>query len=393
MSGISGLNGNTSRIDVASSRIQTTAGEIDTPVSNKLYSDMVAQMGSAHPSLVKLGAQFTVLMSQPNLDPDTAAVILMDMLGKSGDADSKNSMEMLAASFKRSEKLNSTRMKNYSDSIKKAAEAAEKKKAQQTSADVGLGFQVAGAVFGMLGAILLTVFTLGGGAFAIAGAAIGLTTTILDVGTRIAKATGATYDDPRDPKNKKQDLDITIGGAVKRAIEQAEADNAIYIPRGMNTEEKKDYLAKVTMGVTITMNLLVAATTIAFGGLSMAGVGKSIGMAKEASTLSSKVIAGGAQLFARAASASQIASDAGGAASMITKGAYGINIAHITFEKNELDNQKTRMDVWQSILSNDMQSLQSYISNRVKDISDMYEDMATLVANYGQSRSNTIRTI
>ena len=78
---------------------------------------------------------------------------------------------------------------------------------------------------------------------------------------------------------------------------------------------------------------------------------------------------------------------------MVAKGSYGIAIANITFEKNELDNQKTRFDTWQSILSNDMESQRNSISNRVKDISSIYEDMSSLVANYGQSRSNVIRTL
>jgi hypothetical protein len=354
---------------------------------------MVSQIGPSNASLVKLGMQYAALMSQPNLDPDTAAVVLMDMIEKSGDADTKNSMEMLAASFKRSEKLNSARLQSYSDSIKKSAEAAAKKKDQQTMSDVGLGFQVAGAILGLLGAIILTALTLGGGAFAIAGAVIGLTTTILDVGTRIAKAADAKYNDPRDPKNK-QALDITIGGMVKMAIELAEANGHIYIPPELNAEQKKEYLSKVTMGVTITMNLLVAATTIAMGGLSIHAAGKAAAKAvQDGGNLASKIGGSTAQLFSKVASGGQIVSDVGGATTMVTKGAYGINIAHITFEKNELDNQRTRMDVWQSILSNDMQSIQSSISNRVKDISSMYEDMASLIALHAQSRSNNISKI
>lgn len=393
MSGVSGLNTNVNSLDVPTIRTSAGAADIDTPVSNKLNEAMVAQIGSSYASLATLGMQFTSLLSQPNLDPDTAAVILMDMINKSGEADTKNSMEVLVASFKRSEKLNSTRMQNYSDSVKKAAEAAAKKKAQQTASDIGLGFQVAGSVFALLGAILLTAFTLGGGGFAIAGAIIGLTTTILDVGTRIAKATNATYDDPRDKKNK-QALDITIGGAVKRAIEQAEANGAIAIPRGMNDEQKKKYLSEVTMGLTITMNLLVAATTVAMGGLSIHAAGKAAAkMAQDTANTGVKVAGSATQLFAKIANGAQIVSDVGNATSMVTKGAYGINIAHITFEKNELDNQKTRMDTLQSILSNDMQSLQNAIASLVELINELYEGMATNVANYAQSQKNTIQTM
>lgn len=393
MSAVSGLGNSINRVEVPSTSIPAGAADIDTPLSNKFYADMVSQIGPSNASLVKLGMQYATLMSQPNLDPDTAAVVLMDMIDKSGDADTKNSMEMLVASFKRSEKLNSARLQSYSDSIKKAAETAAKKKDQQTMSDVGLGFQVAGAILGLLGAILLTAFTLGGGAFAIAGAIIGLTTTVLDVGTRIAKATDAKYDDPRDPKNK-QALDITIGGMVKMAIERAEANGHIYIPPELNTEQKKEYLSKVTMGVTITMNLLVAATTIAMGGLSIQAAGKAaLKGAQDGASLSSKVAGSAAQLFSKVASGGQIVSDVGGATTMVTKGAYGINIAHITFEKNELDNQRTRMDAWQSILSNDMQSIQNSISNRVKDIGSMYEDMASLIALHAQSRSNNTSKI
>lgn len=364
------------------------------PVSAKLYDELIATVGSPHGSMIALAGMSNSPLSQAMMDPDTAAVILMDMIDKSGDADVKKMVEGLVTTLKRSEKLNEQRIKSYKDSIEKSAAAAGKEKEAQTSADIGLGFQVAGAVFGMLAAILLTMFTLGGGAAAIVGAAIGLTTTILEVGTRIAKATGATYDDPTDPTHtKKNTLDITLGGAIKRTIEQQEADGHLY-PVGMKSDsEKAEFKSKYTMGWTIAINLAVAAAGIIAGGVTLFGAGKVVGAGKEVANLSGKVIKQAAQLVANVASAAQIVTDVGGATSMVAHGSYGIAIAHITFEKNELDNQRNRMDSMQNIFSDDMNSMQNHITSRVKDIGAIYEGMSDLVATYSESQSRVVRTI
>ncbi len=396
MSGVIGSNSSQeSRIRPDSSPIagQSTAPTSEAPVSTKLNNDLIAAVGSPNASLISLAGLARSILSQASMDPDTAVVILMDMIDKSGDAQVKNSKESLVNSFKRSEKLGEERIKSLKDSFAKSAAADLKAKDAQTASDVGLGFSVAGAVFGMLAAILLTAFTLGGGAAAIVGAAIGLTTAILDVGTRIAKATGATYDDPTDPTGKKkQALDITLGGAIKRAIEQQEADGHLY-PKEMKSDtEKAEFKSKYTMGWTIAINLAVAAGGIIAGGVTAAGAGKAIGAAKDVTSLSGQVTKQAAQLAGKLAGAVQIFTDTGGAASMVTHGAYGITIADITFESKQLDNKRTLMDAMQNILSIDMKSEQDHITSRMQTINSIYEDMADLISIYGESMSRIVKT-
>lgn len=397
MPGISSLNLPPSggiNTDASSVSRQSDLQATEAPVSTKLYEELIATVGSPHGLTIALGGMYKSPLAQSIMDPDTAALVLMDMIYKSGDADVKKMTEGLASTLKLSEKLGDLRVKNYKDSIEKSAAAARKEKESQTLADIGLGFQVAGAVFGMLAAILLTVFTLGVGAAAIVGAAIGLTTTILDVGTRIAKATGATYDDPTDPTHKKkQALDITLGGAIKRTIEQQEANGRLYPPEMKSDSEKAEFKSKYTMGWTIAINLAVAAAGIIAGGVTLAGAGKIVGAGKEAASLSGKVMKQAAQLVANMASAAQVVSDAGGAASMVAHGSYGIAIAHITFEKNELDNQRNRMDSMQNIFSDDLKSIQNHMTSRVKDIGTISENMADLVSTYSESQSRIVRTV
>lgn len=398
MSATSGVGSTPIRTETPTVSTEQVASNSNAPLTTQFYDDLVKKIGKYQASSIMIGVQFSILMSAPNLDPDTALSILENTLSDSFNAENKNSMLGLTALIKFSENLNEAKLKNYSDSIKKSAEASAKQKSQQTSADVALGFQVAGAVFGMLAAILLTMFTLGGGAAAIVGAVIGLTTTVLDVGTRIAKAARegnsalGTYNDPRDP-SKKLALDLSIGGAVKRAMEQAEADKTIYIPPEMNETQKKEYLAKVTMGLTITMNLVIAIASVVCGGLSVAGVGKSIGLAKDAGTLTGEIFKQTAQIAAKVSSGLQIISDVGGAASMVTKGGYGITIADITFEKNELDNQRTLHDNYIDVLGNDIKIQQDYVTNRTKDINEMRERIASSISDYNQSRSRNITTM
>jgi len=396
MTGVIGSNSSQDgRIRPDSSPIasQSTALTTEAPVSTKLNNDLIATVGSPKASLIALAGLARSILSQASMDPDTAVVILMDMIDKSGDAQVKNSKEGLVNAFMRSEKLGEERIKNLKESFAKTAAADLKAKDAQTASDVGLGFSVAGAVFGMLAAILLTMFTLGGGAAAIVGAAIGLTTAILDVGTRIAKATGATYDDPTDPTGKKkQALDITLGGAIKRAIEQQEADGNLY-PKEMKSDtEKAEFKSKYTMGWTIAINLAVAAGGIIAGGVTLSGAGKAIGAAKEMTSLSGQVTKQAAQLASKLAGAVQIVSDAGGAASMVTKGAYGIAIADITFESKQLDNKRSYMDTMQSILSNEMKSQQDHITSRMQAINTIYEEMADLISIHGESMSRIVKT-
>ncbi len=381
------------RPDSPSITDQAIAPSLETPVSKKLLNDLIISLGPPTDLSIALAGLGNSILSQASMDPDTAVLILMDMIGKSGEASVKNSKESLVNTFTRSEKLGEERVKKLKESFAKLDAAAIHEKDAQTSSDIALGFSVAGAVFGMLAAILLTMFTLGGGAAAIVGAAIGLTTAILDVGTRIAKATGATYDDPTDPTGKKkQPLDITLGGAIKRAIEQQEADGNLY-PKTMTSDaEKADFKAKYTMGWTIAVNLAVAAAGIAAGCATLAGAGKVVGLAKEVTSLSGQVMKQAAQLAAKLAGAVQIISDAGGAASMVTKGGYGVAIALITFESKQLDNQRALMDTMQTILSNDMQSEQNHITNRMKDINEMFANMADLISIHSQSKSRIVNT-
>lgn len=334
------------------------------------------------------------VIDTPVMDPDTAIIVMMSMSDKLNTLDVKNSLASLKSKNEFRKTISEEKIKLLVKNIEEVKKQQETKKSQQVGEDVGLGMGTAGAVLGLIGAIFLAMVTFGGGGLAVAAAVVGLVMSSLDVGTRIAEATGATYLDA--DKNEKP-LDITLGGMVKRITEQIVHDDKDF-PPGSTPENREQKIAEIVMGMTIFLSVLVAAATIACsaGSMHLAAkaakdiVGKGIDGAK---TVISSLSQQQARFAGNITQILQISAEFTEAVSMVTSGAYGIQLAFNTFDIKELDVQKKQFDNSINLLNDQISTNQDNLKFRVETSSKNYEDFAGVLANCYNSQSKTTLSV
>ncbi len=321
------------------------------------------------------------------LDPDTANVLVAGIIDKITTQDMQGLMVMLKDASKRLDSVNAEKLKKYAEKAAKAVEEAKKQREQKISGDVGFGLSVAGAVLGMIGAVLLTVFSLGGGAAAIAGAAIGLGTVLLDGADRIAKDKGLED----GGINKGKLMDLSLGGLVSRLVQEIVMSD----PRlaKMTPDQKEKVLGDLKLACQIIVMVAVAAGTIACGGVSLAQAG---GAAAKAGTEAAKAGAEatkfaatqGAKLASQGAETMQILIELAGGVNSAVSGSFGVQIANITFEKNQIDNQRQKLESFAQIIKSELDANQDSLTQRMDSLSNMYETLSTANKNYyeGQQR-------
>ncbi len=320
------------------------------------------------------------------LDPDTANVLVASIVDKISTNDMKTLMAQLKDSSKRLDSLNSEKLRKYAEKAAKAVEEARKQREQKVSGDVGFGLSMAGAVLGMIGAVLLTVFTLGGGAFAIAGAAIGLGTAILDGADRIAKENNLMD----SGINKGKQMDLSLGGLVSRLAQEITANMPGFAQ--LPPDQKEKVLNDVKMVCQIIVMVGVAAGTIACGAVSVSQIG---GAAAKAGTESAKAAAEagkfaaqqGARLASQGAETIGIVTEVTSGINSIASGAYGVQIANITFEKNQIDNQRQKLDAFASLIKGEIDAYQDALTQRAETVSTIYENLVATNRNYYDSQS------
>ena len=165
-------------------------------------------------------AKLAVQLIPPNMDFETAILVVDGLLQKLGDSQIADAKRTLTLKEKKVMAYASERMKKIEDRIDRIRSQAAAEKKKQTGADVGLGFSTAATVIGILG-FLATVLT-GGLALpfligAAVGTAIGALTTGMDVANRIVQADpNATETDPFGNKRHKE---VSFGRAFRLAQE------------------------------------------------------------------------------------------------------------------------------------------------------------------------------
>ncbi len=328
-------------------------------------------------------------LPQVTVDPDTANILVAGILDKVTTEDMKSLMKSLKDASTRLNTVNAEKLKKYSEKAAKAIEEAKKQREQKISGDVGFGLSMAGAVLGMVGAVLLTVFTLGGGAAAIAGASIGLASAILDGADRIAK----------DNKlmdsgiNAGKQMDLTLGGLVSRAYQGIVASHPDFDK--LSADQKEKLLNDLKMAAQIVTMIAVAGATIACGGISLSQIS---GGAAKAGTEAAKAGADAAKLAAQQAArvASQgaetigLVTDITSGVNSIASGAYGVQIANITFEKNQIDNQKQLLDTFTELIKGEINATQDTLVQYTESLSNIYDTLANANKNFNESKGRLV---
>ncbi len=361
-------------------------GAVPTPSPTGIIAPALNLMAGA-PALVSgLPVGSAPPLAAALLDPDTANVLVSGILDRITTDDMKTLMAQLKDSAKRLDSINTEKLIKYAEKAAKAVEEAKKQREQKITGDVGFGLSMAGAVLGMIGAVLLTVVTLGGGGFAIAGAAIGLATAIMDGADRIAKDNNLM--DSGINAGKK--MDITLGGLVARMAQEITANLPGFDK--LPPDQKEKVLNTLKLVCEIIVMVGVAAGTIACGAISMHQIG---GAAAKAGTEGAKVAAEaakftaqqGAKLASQGAETIVVITEITSSINSIVSGAYGVQMANITFEKNQIDNQRQKFESFAEMIKSEIDANQDALTQRAESLSNIYKNLATTNKNYYESSS------
>lgn len=260
------------------------------------------------------------------------------------------------------------------EQARKQNEMKAKEKENQIASDIQLGLSAALTAFG----IIATVLTAGALSPLIGiGIAITATMTGADIINRGLKAGKVEYDNPLDKTgNKKNQLDISIGGLVKMAVERADANGDFKYPddiKRKGPEAMEKYRNEVIMGVSIFMSIAVAGLTIALsvGGIvSLRNAAKAAsdgaGVAKEAAGSVSKL-----SKFAEANSAqiqmanqiSEVAADASNLGLSVFQNANAIDMAETKYSASLASAEAKRLQTTSEILESNRNNIQSILKN------------------------------
>jgi hypothetical protein len=290
------------------------------------------------------------------------------------------------------------------EQARKQNEIKEKEKKNQIASDVQLGL---GAALTVLG-ILATILSAGALSPLIGiGMAIGATMTGADIVNRGLKAGKVQYDDPLAKSgNKKNPLDISIGGLVKMAVEKAAASGDFAYPdevRKKGPEAMEKYRNQVIMGVSMFISIAVAGLTIALsvGGIvSLRNAAKAAsdgaGLAKDAATSTSKLAK-----FAEANSAqiqmvnqvSQVAADGTNLGLTIYQNVNGIGMAETKYSMDLASAEANRLQTTSDILESYVNNIKSTIKNVTESINQSKALLADAQKNADASASNSASVI
>lgn len=232
---------------------------------SKISTTLITLIGNEDNAGISLAVKKKPEIDSSSMDPDTAIIILMNAFNEKSLNDINTASQLLKSNNKFTGELNKEKLIKLKDQIAKIEEEAKKKKEQQTASDIGLGFSAAAAIFAFIGALAFTVVTGGLGGPALVGASIGLTMSVLDVGTRIANASNWTY---KDGNKEDKPLDFTLGGMVKRIVEQIAIDDKNY-PPGSTNENREKMKGEIIMAVTLALNIGISVACIALSVVSL----------------------------------------------------------------------------------------------------------------------------
>jgi hypothetical protein len=391
-----------------------TAEKSTLTLLDKLLNDSRNSSASVEEMLAL--AKLTAQLIPPNMDFETAILVVDGLLQRLGDSQVADAKRTLTVKEKKISAYGEERIKKIQDRIDRIRSQAETEKKRQTGADVGLGFSTAATVIGVL-SFFATVFT-GGLAlpFLIAGAvgaAIGAVTTSMDVANRIVQADpNATETDPFGNKRHKE---VSFGRAFRLIQEaqdvQKEKDSGRDISRltdDQKAEMTKRWQKTESDGNTAMTVILVAATiacclpSIVSGikdilkhGLSavLKGTTATKEITQNTVDATKKILDLKKSAALAVAEATEAAATVAGSVGDITSGSYGLQLADINFDIKTIDNQKTLYDA----LSRQEQSTVDFMLDHIEKVLSMLEQFttntATSISNLNQLNKSTIRVL
>jgi hypothetical protein len=387
-----------------------TAEKTSLTLLDKLLND--SRNSTANVAEMLALAKLAVQLIPPNMDFETAILVVDGLLQKLGDSQIVDAKRTITVKEKKVSAYAEERMKKIQDRIDRIRSQAAAEKKKQTGADVGLGFSTAATVIGILG-FLATVLT-GGLALpfligAAVGTAIGALTTGMDVANRIVQADpNATETDPFGNKRHKE---VSFGRAFRLAQEDNETRLIKASGRDISSlpEAEKEKLTQrwqktESDGNTAMTVILVAATVacalpsivsgikdIIKNGLSAAlkGVASTKEITQNTVETTQKILQLQKTAALAIAEATEAAASVLASVADITSGTYGLQLADINFEIKTIDNEKNLYDSLSQFEQNNMDFMLSFIEKVLDMLEKFTTDTASSVSNLNQLNKST----
>jgi hypothetical protein len=359
-------------------------------------------------------AKLAVLLIPPNMDFETALLVVDNLLQKLGDTQVSDARRSLTTKEKRVTALQAERMKKIEERIEKIRSQGEASKKQQTSADIGLGFSTAATALGIL-SFFATIFT-GGLALpflvaAAVGTFIGAMTTSMDVANRIVQG------DPKatetDPFGNKRQKEISFGRVfrlVDEAIDAQRLKDAGKDITKLSQDEKDSFTKKWNKtesdGNTAMTVILMAATIacclpsiisgikdIIKNGLSavLKGTSSTSEITQNTVEASKKVLDIKKSAALAVAEATEAAASVGSSISDISSGAYGLQLADISLAIKTTDNEKTFYDAMSRFEQNNADYLLNFIEKVTDRLEQFIASTSESVSTINQLKKSLVR--
>jgi hypothetical protein len=335
------------------------------------------------------------------MDPAILISIVNDVLVKLDEKQMATFASQLERAQPKYEKILDSRLQTIETQYQKQKEAKETERKNQIAADVQLGLGVAMTIFGIIASIL-SAGALSG--LMVAGLAVGAAMTTLDVVNRGLKAGEVKYDDPLDKTgSKKNQLDISIGGLVKMAVEQSAANNTFFYPPEVakgGKEAMDKYRNEVIMGVTIFLSIAIAAGSIALSAGGIAALKNAAKAGNDAASVA-KDTASTASKFTKFAEAhsssiqlitqtSDVAADIINLSASIYQGANTIVMADTTFDMKMAEAQANRLGAYADSERTHIERIHTAMRNSSESFSQTRQILADSRSMLSETKSNLI---
>lgn len=312
------------------------------------------------------------------LEPDIAQLMTADQLGKSQDEQLKTLLSNLKSASENLDEVNKKKMDKLHQRMNKVLEQIKKQEEAKLAGDVTFGLSIAASILSVIGAALLTFVSLGAAAPALIGAVIGATTTIMDGIDRGLQAGGVKYES--GPLKGKQ-ATASLTGLVSAAWEAIMVSSPEF--NALSKEEQGKRISGMQIAVAVGMSVFLLGAGIAAGaGGVMRAASDGV---KVASTLSATMGRLAANVVGKGAEMVQIATELANSVGTMSTAVMGVQLANITFESNELDNQRQFFEAM-------AEAVQRLISSNQESLESIQESIAEFVQNVSESNASYYST-
>ncbi len=351
--------------------------------SNSQHLALVTDAGKRQADLPTAAWNPAPRIPQMILEPDVAQLMAADELGKSHDQQLKTLLNNLKFSSENLDEVNKKKMDKLHDRMKKVLEQIEKQKQEKVASDLSFGLGMAASILALIGAALLTFVTMGAAAPALVGAAIGAATTVMDGIDRGLKDAGVKF--TSGPLAGKP-ATATLAGLIGAAYEAMMVSDPAF--KKLPEEEQQKRIAGMQTAVMVLVSTILLGIGIgsaAYGVTKLASEG-----VKVASTLSAAVYRALGGLAGKGAELAQVIADTANSASTMSSSVFGSQLAHITFESNELDNQKQYFEALAEAVERLITTNQDALENVQQSITDFIENVAKSNERFYDASRNII---